>query len=104
MVIPPGTQPKIITSPDGKSQIINQRRAYIDGFGSYCLEGVIKNISSEAEIVAKIQVDYYDINGTKIDTELDIINILKPGGTRTYYIPHAGLRRTEVKSHVISLL
>jgi hypothetical protein len=104
MVIPSeGARPQIITSPDKKSQIISQRRAYMDGFGSYTVEGVVKNISSESEINAEIKIDYYDIDRVRIDTEVDTVTIPKPGGTRAFYIPYSGLRRADIKYHELNL-
>ncbi len=100
---PKEAQPQIITSPDKKSQIISQRRAYIDGFGSYTVEGVIKNISSESEINAQIKIDYYDFDGVRIDTEFDTVTIPKPGGTRAFYIPYSGLQRADIKYHKLNL-
>jgi hypothetical protein len=96
-------KPQIIISPDKKTQIISQRRAYIDGFGSYTVEGVIKNISSESEINAEIKIDYYDIDKVRIDTEVDIVTIPKPGGTRAFYIPYSGLRRCDIQYHKLAL-
>jgi len=104
MVLPSGAQFKMITSPDGKSRIISQSIGYRDGLGSYCLEGVVKNISSEPEINVRIKIEYYDANGMSIDIEEDVVTVLKPGGTRAFYIPYAGLRRGDVKSHKIDLI
>ena len=104
MVIPPEAKSQIITSPDGKSQIISHGNGYRDGLGSYCLEGVVKNISSEPDINVRIKIEYYDANGMSIDTEEDIVNIPRPGGTRAFYIPYAGLRRADVKSHKINII
>jgi hypothetical protein len=105
MVMPPEkAQQQIITSPDGKCQMISHRRAYKDAFGCYCLEGVIKNISNEPELNVKIKVDYYDSDDTLFDSEVDTLTIPKPGGTRAFYIPYSGLRRGDIQYHIISLL
>ena len=104
MVIPPEeAQPQIITSPDKKYQIINHTAAINTFGGCYTVEGVIKNISSESEINAKIQIDYYDIDKVRIDTEVDTLTVLKPGGTRAFYIPYSGRRRGDVQYHRITL-
>jgi hypothetical protein len=78
-------------------------RAYRDNFGSYVVEGVLKNISSESEINAKIKIDYYDVNKVRIDTGIDSFTIPKPGGTRAFYMTYSGRRRGEIKYHVIAL-
>ena len=105
MVMPPEkTQPQMITSPDGKCQITSHRRAYKDAFGSYCVEGVIKNTSPEPELNAKIKIDYYDSDNVRFDSEVDTLTIPKPGGTRAFYIPYSGLRRGDIQYHKISLL
>ena len=104
MVVPAGeAQPQTITSPDKKYQIISHGRAYRDIFGSYVVEGVLKNISSESEINVKIKIDYYDIDKVRIDTGMDTFAIPKPGGTRGFYITHSGRRRGEIRYHVITL-
>lgn len=105
MVKPPEeTQPQVITSPDKKSQILSHRRAYKDAFGSYVVEGVIKNISPEPEVGVKIKIDYYDSDRVRIDAEVETLSIPKPGGTRAFYIPFSGLRRGDIQYHKISLL
>lgn len=97
MVIrPEEVQPQVITSPDKKLQIINHG-AYIDAFGCYCVEGVIKNINSESELNAEIKIDYYAIDKTKIDTEVDTLTALKPGATRAFFIPCSARQRGDIR-------
>lgn len=96
-------QPQILTSPDKKYQIMNHFRTHRDNFGTYGVEGVIKNISSEPEINAKIKIEFYGIDKVKIDSEDDNIAVLKPGGTRAFYIFYSGPRRGDIRYHKIYL-
>ena len=98
----PETQPQRITSPDETVQIINHR-ASREGFGSYCIEGAVRNISSEPEINAEIRVDYYDGDNVKIDSEVDVLPRLKPGETRGIYISYAGQKRNSVQYYRLHL-
>ncbi len=93
-------QPQLITSPDNKLQIISHAAAG-DMFGCYTTKGVIKNISSEADVNVEIKVEYYDINGEKMDTEVDTFYIPFPGGSRAFHIIYPGSRYDDVKAYRI---
>jgi hypothetical protein len=93
-------QPQVITSPDKKLQILNHGAAG-DQFGCYMVKGAIKNLSSESNIKVEIKVDYYDVNGTKIDSEVDALYIPFPGGSRAFHIVYPGSRHDDVKSYKI---
>ena len=93
-------QSQIITSKDNKLQILNHG-AGGDQFGCYSIKGTIKNISAESEVNIEIKVDYFDINGELIDTEVDILYIPYPGGSRGFHIIYPGLRHDDVHSYKI---
>jgi hypothetical protein len=91
-------QPQVITSPDGKIQIMNHH-SYSDRFGCYYTEGVIKYVSPEPGLCAEITVDYYDSDRKPIDSEVIVIDFFEPGITRAFYILYSGLRRAEVQHY-----
>ena len=96
----PERQPQVVISEDNKVQILNHG-ATLDQFGCYTIKGSIRNISSELDINIEIRVDYYDIDGKKIETEIETLNIPKPGGSRGFHIIYPGLRHDDVYSYVI---
>ena len=103
MSIPPvekQKQPQVITSADKKLQILNHGGA-VDGFGNYTIRGAIRNVSPESDVDVEIKVDYYDSNGIKIDFEVDVLSIPKPGGSRGFMIIYPGLRHDDVQSYKI---
>lgn len=96
-------QAQVITSPDGRLRII-RHRAYVDRFGCYCVEGAIRNISSEPYLNAEIKIDYYDINGQKIDTEVDkTVRALGKGVTVAFHTMYSGKQRGEIQYYKITL-
>jgi hypothetical protein len=91
-------QPQVITSADNKLQILNHA-AGGDQFGCYSIKGAIRNISTESNIDIEIKVDYFDADGIKIDSEVDLLSIPKPGGSRGFHIIYPGLRHDDVHSY-----
>jgi hypothetical protein len=91
-------QPQVITSADRKLQILNHA-AGGDQFGCYSIKGAIRNISTESDLDIEILVDYYDIHGIKIDTEVDALYLPHPGGSRGFHIIYPGLRHDDVHSY-----
>ncbi len=100
MATPVEKQPQVINSPDNKLQILNHA-AGGDQFGCYTTKGAIKNISSESNVNVEIRVDYFDINGIKIDSELDAFSIPFPGGSRGFHIIYPGARYDDIRSYRI---
>jgi hypothetical protein len=93
-------QSQVVSSPDGKLQILNHT-ATLDQFGCYTIKGAIRNTGPESDVDVEIRVDYYDIDGKQIDTEIDVLVIPKPGGSRGFHIIYPGLRHDDVKSYRI---
>lgn len=93
-------QPQIITSSDNKVQILNHGAAG-DQFGCYMVKGAIKNISFESNVSVEIRVEYYDLNGVKIDTEVDQLYIPFPGGSRAFHIVYPGYQHDDIRSYKI---
>ena len=92
MAIKPGekqsqiaTSPQVVTSPEGKVQIIHHS-SYFDRFWCYCIDGAVKYISPEPKPSAEIKVDYYNINGELIDSEVEIVDFQESGITRSFCI------------------
>ncbi len=83
-------------------QILNHS-PYRDRFGCYCIQGAVKYVSPEPNLNAQIKVDYYDIDGGLIDTEVDTVDFLKSGGTSSFHIMYSGLRRGEVQYYKLSV-
>ena len=96
VTLPEEEQPPVIVSPDGKLQIINHHPLK-DRFGCYCIEGVVKYVSPEPNLCAEIKIDYYGLDRELIDTEVNMVNLVESGGTRSFYIMYSGLRRGEVQ-------
>jgi hypothetical protein len=96
-------QPQVITSADGKLQIIHNR-SYVDRFGCYCVEGAVRNISRDSTLNAGIKIDYFDVNMKQIDTEIDAtVRNLKPGVTVAFHTMYSGKRRGEIQYYHIHL-
>lgn len=95
-------QPQVITSPDGKLQII-KHHMFIDVFDICNIKGVVKNISSESELNGEIKVDFYDINNEYIDTEVEPISCLKLNVARAFVVRYAGPRHIDTQYYKISL-
>ena len=102
MAILPEPQSQIITSPDNKIQIFNHRTSR-EGFGAFCVEGAIRNLTSEPNLKAQIRVEYFDSDNNKIDSETDIINNLRPGFPRGFYISFAGKKRNSIQYYRLYL-
>ena len=90
----------VVASPDNKLQVINQV-AFRDGFGCYLIEGTLKNVGPDSDLDAEIKIDYLDASNARVDTELDRISVPKTGKTRGFYLVYSGVRRGEVKSHLL---
>ena len=96
-------QPQVITSPDGKLQILHHRMS-ANRFGHRVVEGAVRNISSDSGVNAEIKAEYYDADGTLIGTEVDIVRRLGPGKTGAFEVVYSGERRWDVKySRIVSL-
>jgi hypothetical protein len=93
-------QPQSITSADKKLQIINHS-AGGDQFGCYMVKGAVRNISPESNIGVELRVEYFDINGKKIDSEVDVFEIPMPGGSRGFHIVYPGQRYDDIKGYTI---
>ena len=97
------TSPQVVTSSDGKVQIINHG-SYFDRFGCYCIEGAVKYVSPEPKPSAEIKIDYYDIDRGLIDTEVDTLDFQESGKTRSFFIMYSGLRRGEVQYYKLYIM
>ena len=96
-------QTQVITSPDGKLQII-RHRLYVDRFGCYCVEGAIRNIGGESNLNAEIKIDYYNAEWKQIDTEVDsTIRALGKRVTVAFHTMYSGRQRGEIKYYRIHL-
>ena len=95
-------QPQVITSPDGKVQIINHR-IVIGRFGDMAVEGAVRNISSESDITAEVKADLYDAEGIYVDYEVDKVRRLNPGKTGAFEVVYSAHKRYRVKHIKISL-
>jgi len=95
-------QPQVITSEDKKLQILNHA-AGGDQFGCYTLKGAVRNISPEAEVGVKMEVDYFDADGVKIDSVIDTFVIPFPGGSRGFHIIYPGNRHDDIRSYTVSV-
>lgn len=100
MSVPIEKQPQVITSEDKKLQILHHGGGG-DMFGCYSIKGAIKNLSTESNVDVEIRVDYFDSNGEKMDTEVDLLTLPKPGGSRGFHIIYPGLRTDDVRSYRI---
>ncbi len=90
------TSPQVVTSPDGKLQIIHHR-SYYDHVGCHSMEGIVKYVSPEPNLSAEIKIDYYTIDGEFIDTEVDTVDLHESGGTRAFLIVYGGQQRKKIK-------
>lgn len=94
-------QPQIINSPDKKMQIINHR-LYFDRFGCACIEGAVKNITAQIDLIANLKTDYYDFDGNYIDSEVQNLPIKYPNRAIGFHVMYSGPRRLETKLYQIS--
>ncbi len=95
-VKPDEKQPQVVTSPDGKLQIINHY-SYNDHLGCHVMEGTVKYLSPEPNLAAEIKIDYYTMDGEFIDTEVDTVALHESGRTRAFEIMYSGERRRDIK-------
>ncbi len=96
------TSPQVVTSPDGKLQIINHS-SYFDRFWCHCIDGTAKYVSPEPNLYAEIKADYYDTNRELIDTEVEIIAFQESGKTRSFFIMYSGSRSGEIQYYQLSI-
>ena len=96
---PEEKQPQVVTSPDGKVQIINHYPYVYAPFGCYCVQGAVKCISPEPNLIAEIKADCYNIDGELIDTEVETIDFPESVRTTAFHIMYSGRRRLEIKYH-----
>jgi hypothetical protein len=94
----PERQRQKILSPDGKLEILHHA-ASIDQFGCYTLKGALRNATAESDVEAEIRVDYYDSQGTRIDSEIDVLLIPFAGGSRAFHIIYPGQRHDDIKGY-----
>lgn len=95
-------QPQLIISSDKKLQILNHK-IYYDRFGCACIEGAIKNVTSQTDLIAYLKADYYDFDGEYIDSEVQILPIKYPNRAIGFHIMYSGRRRLEVRSYRLYL-
>lgn len=95
------TQPQVIQSPRQEMQILNHH-IYYDRFGCACVEGGVKNLTS-GSAVAKIKIDYFDLDGEYIDSEVQELKHRYPGKAIGFHVMYSGRRRLEVRSYQISI-
>ena len=91
-------QAQVVTSPDGDVQII-RHNAFIDHFGCYTCEGVVKNLS-KSELSGEIKLDYYNKKNEYVDSEVDTFH-LEAGAGKSFLIMYQGPQRGTVKYHKI---
>ena len=96
-------QSQTITSPDNKLQILHHRMS-VNRFGHRVVEGAVKNISPDSGVFAEIKAEYYDVAGTLMGTEVDIVRKLGSGKTGAFEIVYSGDRRWDVRSYRITSL
>jgi hypothetical protein len=103
MSMPPAEkQPQVITSDDKELQILHHT-AGLDNFGGYAIKGALKNLSAESNIEAEIRADYYDLQGQLIDSEIEVLSIPRPGGSRGFLIVYPGLRYDDIHAYTLSV-
>lgn len=99
MVLPSEAErAQVVTSPDGKIQIL-RHNAFIDHFGCYTCEGVVKNLS-KSDLNGEIKIDYYNKNDEYVDSETDTFH-LKVGAGKSFFIMYQGPQRGTIKYHKI---
>jgi uncharacterized protein YpuA (DUF1002 family) len=93
-------QTEVITSPDGKVQILEPYLTYYSS-SWIVVGGTIKNVSS-SPVSAEINVELYDFSGSLLDTIVKTVNSLEPGETRDFQITGYG-KCTNASSYKISV-
>lgn len=93
----------IITSPDGKLQIVRHSMVY-PPMGPKCVQGAVKNLSPEVA-EAKIKVDFYSEAGEMLGSSIGVFKDIKPGESRLFDIWGERLPNSwEVEEHKISFV
>ena len=101
MAAPSGKEPpQVVTSVDNKLQTLHHKMS-ANRFGHRVVEGVVRNISSDASLSAEVRVEFYGADGALIGTEVDIVRRLAPGKTGTFEVVYSGDRRWDVKYYKI---
>jgi len=77
------TSQEIITSPDGKLQVLSHSGAPSVGGYKYEVKGKIKNVSSST-VSAEITVKYYDENEAFLESVISIINDIPSNEIRSF--------------------
>ena len=96
-------QPQVIKSPDDKIQTLHHRMS-ANRFGHRTVAGVVKNVSSDSNVITEIKAEYYDEIGVLIGTEIEIVKILTPGKTAAFEVVYSGDRRWDIKNYrIVSL-
>ena len=96
-------QPQAIKSPDDKIQTLHHRMS-VNRFGHRVVGGAVRNISSDSDVNAEIEAEYYSTTGTLIGTEIDIVRRLAPGKTGAFEVVYSGEQRWDIKYYrVVSL-
>ena len=93
-------QTQEIMSSDNTIQTLHHRMS-ANRFGHRTVVGVVKNVSSDSNVIAEIKAEYYDEIGVLIGTEIEIVRILTPGKTAAFEVVHSGDRRWDVSNYKI---
>ena len=93
-------QPQVLSSSDNKFRILNHS-IYYDRFGCACVEGAVKNLSDESGVIININIDYFDIDGEYIDSEVQALKHKYPGRAIGFHVMYSGRRRLEVRSYKV---
>ncbi|HEY96754.1 MAG TPA: hypothetical protein G4O16_01060 [Dehalococcoidia bacterium] len=97
-------QTQEVMSYDNTIQTLHHRMS-ANRFGHRTVSGVMKNISSDSSVIAKIKVEYYDEIGELIGTETEIVRILPSGKTAAFEVVYSGDRRWEIQNYkIVSLI
>lgn len=94
-------QPQMIPSPNNEMCILNHHR-YYDRFGCCCVEGAVKNLTSDTAI-ATITLEYFDKYGGKVDSEVQKLKHRYPGRAIGFHVMYSGRRRLEIRTYKISI-
>ncbi len=94
-------QPQTIPSPNKEMMILNHRR-YYDRFGCCCVEGAVKNLTSDTA-TATINMEYFDKDGERVDSEVQELKHRYPGRAIGFHVMYSGRRRLEIRSYKISI-
>jgi hypothetical protein len=98
---PVNDQPQVITSDDGKVQILNHE-LIISGFGDRKVAGAVKNLT-EDKISAEVTVKFWAADDTLIDTQVEIVSDIYAGKTKRFEPLYSGDLRGSVVYYTISV-